>query len=119
LQAHPGSALVETFETDPRPVVFIGVPDDENVTSLRGFLDQQTSVWNASGTCDRQEPLEAGQVLVRERWSGCRGGTETFLQQVWRIEGRPVYALARLRDGFGEATAEKMFESLELLAPSG
>jgi hypothetical protein len=122
LQAHPGTTLVGTFETDRRAVVFIGVPYEDqfptDVAGMRAFLDAQTAVWNSTGTCATQEPLSADQRKVRERWVGCRGD-ETFLQQVWRVEGRPVYALARLNDELGEDRAVKMLDSLTLLSPSG
>jgi hypothetical protein len=120
LQAHPGLGLVGTFEEDDRAFVFIGIPDPSKVTSLEGLLSQQAAHWNPNNlTCEAYEPVMVNRSRdVRWRWVGC-SRSDTFLQRAWRKNGIPVYALARLNDELSEATAEKMLESLEVLAPSG
>jgi hypothetical protein len=63
--------------------------------------------------------LLVSQRVVREGWANCRGGRDTFLQQVWRDEGRPLYALVRLNDQLSQDEALEMLDSVELLSPSG
>jgi hypothetical protein len=123
VQAHAGTNPLGFLEEDARAFVFVGVPDEDEVArdleGLRTFLDQQAAVWNRSGTCLASQDLESSPLLVRRRWTSCRLGGDTMLQQAWRVEGRPVYALTRLNDELSEDRAVKMLESLTLLSPSG